>query len=81
MDVKTLLIDAKDLVLIIALHEVGKVVPVIDKRHPLGETAEALRYLGEGNVRGKVVITLDRDTPRLQRSTIGFRRRKAYATF
>ena len=39
--------------------ETGKVVPVIDRRYPLSEVAEALRYLGEGHVQGKVVITLE----------------------
>lgn len=38
--------------------EEGKVKPVIDKRYPLSETAQALRYLGEGHARGKVVITV-----------------------
>ncbi len=37
--------------------EAGKVVPVIDRRYPLSETAEAIRYLEEGHARGKVVIT------------------------
>ena len=41
------------------LFEAGKVVPVIDKRFPLSEVAEALRYFGEGHVQGKVVITLE----------------------
>ncbi len=40
------------------LLEAGKVVAVIDKRYPLSETAEALRYLGDGHARGKVVITM-----------------------
>ncbi len=48
----------KDLADIKALFETGKVVPVIDKRFPLGEAAEALRHLGEGHVQGKVVITV-----------------------
>ncbi len=37
----------------------GKIVPVIDRRYSLPEAAEALRYLGEGHARGKVVITMD----------------------
>jgi NADPH:quinone reductase-like Zn-dependent oxidoreductase len=41
------------------LLEAGKVMPVIDKRFPLSETAEALRYLGTGHARGKIVITVD----------------------
>jgi len=51
--------NQKDLVYIKELLEAGKVVPVIDKRYPLSETAEALRYLGEGHARGKVVITVE----------------------
>jgi NADPH:quinone reductase-like Zn-dependent oxidoreductase len=48
----------KDLVFLKELLEAGKVVPVIDRRYPLSEAAEALRYLGEGHARGKVVITV-----------------------
>lgn len=47
-----------DLNLMTELLESGKVVPVIDKRFPLAETPDALRYLGEGHARGKVVITV-----------------------
>jgi NADPH:quinone reductase-like Zn-dependent oxidoreductase len=41
------------------LCEAGKVVPVIDRRYPLGEVPEALRYLGEGRAKGRVVIIVD----------------------
>jgi len=41
------------------LLEAGKVKPVIDRRYPLSEVAEAFRYLGEGHFRGKVVITVE----------------------
>ncbi|MBE0684039.1 MAG: NAD(P)-dependent alcohol dehydrogenase [Anaerolineales bacterium] len=51
--------DAKDLVYMTELIESGKVRLVIDKRYPLSETPEALRYLGEGHAKGKVVITVD----------------------
>lgn len=34
----------------------GKLKPVIDRRYPLSQTADALRYLGEGHARGKIVI-------------------------
>jgi NADPH:quinone reductase-like Zn-dependent oxidoreductase len=51
-------INQKDLVYVKELLEAGKVVPVIERRYPLGETAEALRYLEEGHARGKVVITV-----------------------
>ncbi len=45
-----------DLLFLKALLEAGKIVPVIDKRFPLSETAEALRYLGTGHARAKIVI-------------------------
>ena len=50
--------NPKDLVFIKELLEAGKVVPVIDRRYTLIEVAEAIRYYGEGNARGKVVITM-----------------------
>ncbi len=52
-------INQKDLVFLKELLEARKVVPVIDRRYPLSETAEAIRYLEEGHARGKVVITLE----------------------
>lgn len=51
-------LNQKDMALLKELLEAGKVVPVIDKRYPLSEAAEAIRYLGEGHARGKVVITV-----------------------
>jgi NADPH:quinone reductase-like Zn-dependent oxidoreductase len=53
--------NKKDLVFMKELLEAGKVVPVIDRCYPLGETAEAIRYLEEGHARGKVVITVEND--------------------
>ncbi|HCT77877.1 MAG TPA: NAD(P)-dependent alcohol dehydrogenase [Micromonosporaceae bacterium] len=43
------------------LVESGKVTPVIDRAFPLSEAAEAIRYLEQGNARGKVVITVEPD--------------------
>jgi len=54
-------INQKDLGVVSELLESGKVVPVIDRSYPLSETAEALRYLGEGHARGKVVISVDQN--------------------
>lgn len=53
----------KDLVFLRELIEAGKVVPVIDRRYPLSETADAIRYVEgpkhrPGHARGKVVITV-----------------------
>jgi NADPH:quinone reductase-like Zn-dependent oxidoreductase len=49
----------KDLAFMKELLEAGKVVPVIDRRFPLSEVPEALRYFGEGHHKGKIVITLE----------------------
>jgi NADPH:quinone reductase-like Zn-dependent oxidoreductase len=50
--------NQKDLVFITELWEAGKVKPVIDRRYPLSEIADALRYLEAGHAKGKVVITI-----------------------
>jgi NADPH:quinone reductase-like Zn-dependent oxidoreductase len=49
----------EDMVHMTQLCEAGKVVPVIDRRYPLSAVPEALRYLGEGHVKGKVVIIVE----------------------
>jgi NADPH:quinone reductase-like Zn-dependent oxidoreductase len=51
--------NRKDLISITELCEAGKIVPVIDRRYSLSEVSEALRYVGEGYAKGKVVITLE----------------------
>jgi 2-desacetyl-2-hydroxyethyl bacteriochlorophyllide A dehydrogenase len=48
----------KDLNFIKELIESGKIRSVIDKCYPLQEAPEALRYLGTGHARGKVIITI-----------------------
>ena len=50
--------NERDWALMRELLESGQVKPVIDRRYALSETPEALRYLGEGHARGKVVITM-----------------------
>ena len=50
--------NSKDLEFIKELLETGKVAPVIDRRYPLSEVAEAIRYLEEGHAKGKIVITV-----------------------
>ena len=51
-------INQKDLLYMVELIQTGKVRPIIDKRFPLTETAEALRYLEEGQARGKIIISV-----------------------
>ena len=36
----------------------GKISPAIDRTYPLGEVPAAVRYMQEGNARGKVAITV-----------------------
>ncbi len=50
--------DQKDLGSVGELIEAGKIRPVIDRCYPFSQTAEALRYLGAGHARGKVVVTV-----------------------
>ena len=53
--------NREDLLEIAQLCESGRVVPVIDKLYSLQEVPEALRDLGEGQVKGKAVITLQQE--------------------
>jgi NADPH:quinone reductase-like Zn-dependent oxidoreductase len=48
----------KDLLDLAELLEAARLTPVIDRTYPLSEAAEALRYVGAGHTRGKVVITV-----------------------
>jgi NADPH:quinone reductase-like Zn-dependent oxidoreductase len=43
---------------LVELIRAGKITTVIDRRFPLSEVPEALRYLGEGHAKGKVVVTV-----------------------
>ncbi len=53
--------NQEDLVTLRELMEAGKIIPVIDRRYSLAETAQAVRYFEEGRTRGKIVITMDSD--------------------
>jgi NADPH:quinone reductase-like Zn-dependent oxidoreductase len=51
--------DPKDLLVMAEMISSGKVRLMIDKTYSLNETPEALRYLGEGHARGKIVIAVE----------------------
>jgi len=48
----------EDVAFLSQLIEAGSLAPVIDRRYPLSEVPDALRYLETGNARGKIVITV-----------------------
>jgi NADPH:quinone reductase-like Zn-dependent oxidoreductase len=48
----------EDMIVLKDLIESRKITPVIDRTFPLSEAREAIRYVEQGNARGKVVITL-----------------------
>jgi len=50
--------NQEDLAFMKELMEAGKITPVIDRRYQLSETSQAIKYLGEGKARGKIVITI-----------------------
>lgn len=50
--------NQKDLMYLKELIEVGKIKPAIDRRYLLSETREAMRYIGEGHPRAKIIINV-----------------------
>lgn len=53
--------NQKDFEFLGELIENGKLVPIIDRSFPLGQTAEAIQYFAEEHPKGKVVITMPSD--------------------
>jgi NADPH:quinone reductase-like Zn-dependent oxidoreductase len=50
-----------DLVLVSRLVDTGVLKPVIDRRYPLAEVAEAIRYVEAGHTHGKVIVSVATD--------------------
>ena len=57
--------DKADLALLRDLMAEGKVTPFVEKTYTLRETAEGIRYLQQGHVRGKLVITIPDEASQL----------------
>lgn len=51
-------VNRADLTTLCGLIEAGKVTPVIDRRYPLTQTADAIAYVEEGHARAKVLIVV-----------------------
>jgi NADPH:quinone reductase-like Zn-dependent oxidoreductase len=51
--------NREDLLVLKELIEAGKVRPAIDRTYPLSQAADAVRYVGTGKARAKVVVTID----------------------
>jgi NADPH:quinone reductase-like Zn-dependent oxidoreductase len=52
-------LSARELEHLTTLAEAGRLKPVIDRRYPLEDIAEAHRYVDEEHKRGNVIITID----------------------
>jgi NADPH:quinone reductase-like Zn-dependent oxidoreductase len=52
-------LGAQRLAPLVALCQAGTITTVIDRRYRLGEVPEALRYLGEGHAKGKLVAIVE----------------------
>jgi NADPH:quinone reductase-like Zn-dependent oxidoreductase len=53
--------NAQDLSFLKDLIEAGKVKPVVEKVYAFDQIPEAMRYLGEGHAKGKLVVRVARD--------------------
>ena len=53
--------NKNDLNILKDLIGAGKLETIIDKVYSFNETAKAFQYYGEGNFKGKIVITMDQN--------------------
>lgn len=51
-------LNSEDLAVIAGMIEKGTVTPIIDRRYPLSEIAEAIEYSETGRARGKIIVTV-----------------------
>ncbi|MGH2582808.1 MAG: NAD(P)-dependent alcohol dehydrogenase [Anaerolineales bacterium] len=50
--------NREDFATLTELVEAGKVTPVIDRTYPLDQIRDAMRYLGQGHAKGKIIVTV-----------------------
>jgi len=50
--------NREDMLVMKDLLETGKVKPFVERTYPLNEISEAVRHLGTGHARGKIVVTI-----------------------
>ncbi len=48
-----------DVTELLRLVAAGRLRPVIDRRFPLADIVQALRWVDDGHARGKVIVTVD----------------------
>jgi NADPH:quinone reductase-like Zn-dependent oxidoreductase len=48
----------EDFMLLNDMFERGQITPVVDRTYPLSEISEAMRYLGTGHAKGKIIVTM-----------------------
>lgn len=44
---------------LVELCQAGKITTFIDRRYPLSQVPEALRYLGEGHAKGEIIVIVE----------------------